>query len=117
MGRAIRFPDKDLPEKSKWMCLLPSLERRGAFQLLRQLLTQSQGMVSGSGLVYDQDHVPTILILNLVALYKHECKPMIEKKCELFAVFMLILKLSNFQVLFYSNYSFSVIKNGFFVFH
>lgn len=48
MGGAIRFPDKDLPEKAKWVCLLPSLERRGAFQLLRQLLQQSEDIVSGS---------------------------------------------------------------------
>lgn len=57
----------------------------------------------------------TILVLNLVALCIHECKTMIERKCELFAVFMLILKLNNFQVLFYSKYSFSMIKNFFFV--
>lgn len=60
----------------------------------------------------------TILVLNLVALCIHECKTMIERNCELFAVFMLILKLNNFQVLFYSKYSFSMIKNVFLcVFH
>lgn len=59
----------------------------------------------------------TILILSMVALYTHECKTTIEKKCELFTVSMVILKLNNFQVLFYSKHSFSMIKNGLFVFH
>lgn len=44
----------------------------------------------------------------------YTCKTMKERKYELFTVFMLILKLNNFQVLFYSKYSFSMIKNGFF---
>lgn len=48
MGGATRFPDKGLPAKAKWVCLLPSLERPGAFQLLGQLLLQSEGMVSES---------------------------------------------------------------------